>query len=211
MANSRTRMAIMEANKPKSQVTAAMRAKLPKELQRMLKSTSFAKTCDANFDQIDSRKLGTVEPALLCPVIISMLLTLSLTLKHQNRAPPTPSREQCLVLMGRFDQNGDGEISKSEFLYVGAPPLTQHQNGPRKHLTNPPTHRPTDPPTHQPIDPPTHPPTHRPTHPRTHPPHPPHPFRYLVEFIFVINYIESVKPSSKVTPAMREQVHVLIN
>ena len=66
-----------------------------------------------------------------------MLLTLSVTIKQQSRAPPTPSREQCLVLMGRFDQNGDGEISKNEFTY-------------------------------------------------------------LVEFIFVVNYIESVKPTSKV-------------
>ena len=47
--------------------------------------------------------------------------------------------------MGRFDQNGDGEISKHEFTF-------------------------------------------------------------LVEFIFVINYIESVKPTSKVTPQMREQL-----
>ena len=59
------------------------------------------------------RHFGTVglAPPTLVPVIISMNLTLTLSVEGLESSEAL-SDEQCIDLMNKFDQNGDGAIDR---------------------------------------------------------------------------------------------------
>ena len=79
--------------------------------------------CHANYDQVlsnEPKNTSSLAPSKLCPVIITMNLTLtiSLNLNESGAINKQLTLETCLSLIQLFDQNNDGVIDREEFVFL---------------------------------------------------------------------------------------------
>ena len=113
---------------PESKLTPEMRHQLPEALQEMFISDEFVDSCMDHFERLDTNENGTLEMRELAPVITGMIANLRSALyasmRGQGRGdggpvPAPMSLDECMGFLGLvFDQDGDGAISRGEFLYL---------------------------------------------------------------------------------------------
>ena len=103
---------VLKKMKPSSRVTPEMRALVTPDFAEYLASPAFEKKCMARFDKLDTNKDETLSREEPMPVIVDILDGVEFT-------DEAPTQHQCMTFVSMvFDQDGDGNIDRTEWLYL---------------------------------------------------------------------------------------------